>query len=945
MESRRTRLLFWKVLLLMAGMLALSVGVTAFLSIRSQSHTLRQKLEERALGVANILAMAVSDDFAAADVDSLLRLTATVVKEERLFSSALIADRSGRVLAHSRPGLEGAQIPDLNPGPMETRLEESIDHEGAPVFRVVSPIRVSGHVLGSFQAEAPLSPLKKEMQASVQRSLLAGFGLVVVGALAASQLARSIARPVERLARAVNEIAKGNLAVRSNHRSRDEIGTLASSFDRMADRLSEANEQLRQHSTSLELKVSERTRQIEQASESLRAQEALLESMTEASGLGFLVAELQSGRILFFNRPLAAIWGTDFRREALQPDSLPYQNFLLHLIPSRLKDPATFLGTSSPFLEPADRSEHSRELLLRDGRTIFLFSAAVPGENGRSFGRMFLFQDVTDRKRIEFELARARDEALQAVRAKSEFLTNMSHELRTPLTAVIGMSDILLETQLAEDQRDFAKVIRNSAQTLFSLINDILDFSKIEVGRLDLESIEFHLGQLMDEAVEAVAIQAQEKGLELISIVRPEVPSIVRGDPVRLRQVLLNLLNNAVKFTPKGEVVLQVGAVEKAEQDALLKFEVSDSGIGIPPDVRGRLFQCFSQADASTTRRFGGTGLGLAISKRLAELMGGAIGVESTATAGSTFWFTARLGVTEEADTAPRPAAAALRGKRVLVADDHPMFRSALADKLAAWGLAVEVADDGKEALEAVRRASQGGSPFHFLIVDSLMPGMGCLEIIGTLEKDPTVANLGMVLLDIAANRSKRPRQGGLIPVRSLLKPPGDSRLKECLLELLRTIKKDPAGGAATPGEEKAEPETSQAGTPSSFVRPSRILLVEDNPLNQKVTSQMIAKLGHLPFIASHGLEALEFLKRSPCDLILMDCQMPEMDGFDTTRAIRKIEEATHKRIPIIAFTANAMPGDRQRCVEAGMDDYVTKPVKLDVLKVMLNRYLSPPVD
>ncbi len=941
MESRRSRLLFSKVLLLVAGTLTVSIGVTSFLSIRSHSLTLRQKLTDLALGAANVLAMAASDDLAAADADSLLHLTATVVKEGRVFSSALVTDAGGMVLAHSQPGLEGTRIPDLDPAPAETRMEESIDHAGARVFRVTSPIRVSGQVLGSFQAEAPLAPLEREMGASVQRSLLAGLVLLLVGAIAAYQLARSIARPVERLAQAADEIARGNLAVRSRHRSSDEIGVLASSFDCLADRLAEVNDQLRQHSTSLELKVGERTRQIEEASESLRAQEALLESMTEASGLGFLVAEPQSGRILFFNRRLATIWGTDVLHEALQQGSLPYQNFLLRLIPSRLKDAAAFLESSSPFLELEDRSEHSRELLLRDGRTIFLFSAAVLGENGRSFGRMFLFQDVSDRKKGEIELARARDEALQAARAKSEFLTNMSHELRTPLTAVIGMSDILLETQLAEDQRDFAKIVRNSAQTLFALINDILDFSKIEVGKLDLESIEFHFGQLTEEAVEAVAVQAQEKKLELISIVRPEVPSLVRGDPVRLRQILLNLLNNAVKFTSTGQVVLQVCLVERTEREALLKFEVRDSGIGIPPDVQGRLFQVFSQADASTTRRFGGTGLGLAISKRLTELMGGAIGVESAPGKGSTFWFTARLGATEEAAAAPRPTAAALRGRRVLVVDDHPMFRSALADKLAAWGLSVEAVEDGKGALDAVRGALQRGSPFHILIVDSVIPGLGGLDVIEALEGDPSVSNLGMVLLDVAANRGKRPAEGGRLPVRSLLKPPGDSRLKECLLELLREIKDEPRGGGSPPNDEKIDSEALQTHVESSSGTRFRILIVEDNLLNQNVTSRMLAKLGHAPFVASHGLEALEFLKRNSCDLILMDCQMPEMDGFDTTRAIRKTEEAAHKRTPIVAFTANAMPGDRQRCLEAGMDDYVTKPVKLEVLRATIERYLE----
>jgi len=549
-----------------------------------------------------------------------------------------------------------------------------------------------------------------------------------------------------------------------------------------------------------------------------------------------------------------------------------------------------------------------------------------------------------DRKHAHDELRQARDSALEAARLRAEFLANMSHEIRSTLNGVIGMARLLMDTGLVGEQRELVEILRSSAAALLGTANDILDFSKISAGKVMLDESDFDLAAAIDAVIQLFAEHAQGKAIELAAYVDGEVPALLRGDSPRLCQVLTNLLGNAVKFTHEGEVTVRVGLVSQAESEVVLRFTIRDTGVGIPLEGQRHLFQVFAQGDSSTTRKFGGSGLGLAISSQLVELMGGQIGVKSEPHGGSTFWFTAKFGKQPAAEALSLDAHSRLKGVRILVVDPNLVSAHIVCDHLVAWGMRYQAVASSTEAIEALKGALAEGDPYETVLIDLQPSKIEGLALGRALKADPQFARvrlLGMYSVGC------RPDEGRLIAAgfkTALVKPIRQSQLFNSLNVLLASTRTD---GPALARKHSPTAHEITSRVPPQIRAALKLLLVEDDPVNQQVALRMIQRLGFQAHMVSNGHQALEELARASYDIILMDCQMPQMDGYAATHEIRR-REGSARHTTIVGLTAHALNGDREECLMSGMDDYVSKPVSLEELAAILEKWIpamSPEAD
>ena len=884
--------------------------------------TFRQTIVENLTVLGDILAnnsVAAVQFNVKKNADEVLAL----LRSERSIEAAWIMDREGAVFAEYSAGKPGAaRLPLLASG------QHIFERDALVIQR---SIRQDGEVIGAVCLRSNLAAFDARLW---RYGSIAG-GLLLVSAFVAFLLSLALQKGMLRPILELAEVARGvaaeqNYSVRAKKYSDDEIGTLIDGFNEMLRQIQERDVALQAARDGLEKRVAERTGELQlEIIERRKAEQALWESeqlyaqiALNASDLLYVV-HTQTGQVDWFGQ-IDGVLGygegefgrtLDSWEESIHSDersrvSIAYEES--H-------------RSGRPFTE-------EYRIAKRDGSYIYWSDRGRPIYNHKGDVIKFIgaCTDITERKAKEVELTQAKEDAEAANLAKSQFLANMSHEIRTPMNGIIGMTALALDTDLNHEQRGLMNTVKESADTLLALINDILDFSKIEAGKLTLDPVDFNIRDTLEDALLTVALRAHQKGLELACHLPQDVPPGLVGDPGRLRQVILNLVGNAIKFTARGEVVVDVVLKSQNDFGVMLQFTVSDTGIGVEKDKLGIIFEAFTQADSSTTRNYGGSGLGLPISTQLVGLMGGRMWVESEPGVGSKFHFTARFEVQKTASLGAVPLQVSLTDMPALVVDDNEVNRRILDEFLRKWSMKPVLVNGADAAIAELERAASRNCSYPLVLLDAMMPEVDGFALAKKIKESPNLANAIIMMLSSADQVADAARCRELGISVYLTKPVRQSELLDAIMSALGSVRTESRSGTVLP------PEPILKGS-----RSLRILLAEDNPVNQRLAVRILEKWGHSLAVAGNGRKAVEVWEKERFDLVLMDVQMPEMSGLEATAAIREREKESGRRTPIVAMTAHAMEGDREKCLSAGMDHYVTKPIDQKKLFDAVESYAS----
>ena len=873
------------------------------------------------LGLNTAAALAFNHRKAAEDLLGSLQIDSHVLE-------ACLYDAQGRVFVEYRRKGGGQKVAT----PRWRGPGTSIAPESMTVSRA---IELNGEKAGGIAIVSDFSELHAKMKRFREISAFVLILSIMASALASYRLVRLITEPIQHLAAVAEQVSsKEDYALRAYGAGDDEVGKLVESFNQMLERIQDRDEALQGAKENLEILVEARTQELQlEVNERKLAEQKLqtylkeLKDLEAALDQHCIVARTdERGIITYANDNFCSISNFS-RKELIGRD---------HRIINSGYHPKEYIKGLWETIRNGRVWKGELKNLAKDGKEYWVDTTIVPFSDAAGKLRQYISirTDITAIKRVQSELQQAKEVAEAANRAKSEFLANMSHEIRTPLNGVIGMTDLVLDTELKPEQREYLETVKTSADSLLTVINDILDFSKIEAGKIDLEALEFNLRDCLESTLKTLALRAHEKGLELLCEMAPDVPKMIGGDAGRLRQVIINLVGNAIKFTHQGEVALRVWSESTIDNAQQLHFVVADTGIGIPKEKLDLIFRPFMQADTSTTRRYGGTGLGLSISNRLVAMMGGAMWVESEVGHGSEFHFTVwmqRTNAQAPAENSNVPPAI-LCGVKVLVVDDHQVNRRILEGLLKNWEMRPSSAESGEIALARLIEGQHAGEPYQLILADLHMPEMDGFELVRRIRERPELPPPVILMLTSAGHQGDTARCKELGVAAYLLKPIRQSELREAVARVLGT------------GEQKSAIPLSGRSSLEDVGKPSislRILVAEDNLVNQRLATRLLEKRGHFVTVAATGCEALAALEKSSFDLVLMDMQMPEMDGFEATAAIRKKEKpGTH--LPIVALTAHAMKGDREKCIAAGMDGYLAKPIRPEELDAVLHGHLTP---